>query len=68
MKRYDPSLSDFPEQARLQLQPVIPEPPRARGVHAAKVPGATDRLFAIREALLDEECAAHERQSNVAPN
>jgi len=52
MKRYDRSSSDFSEQT-LRLQPAIPEP-RSPAVHADKAPGAAERLFAIRGALLEQ--------------
>jgi len=67
MKRYDCSLADFPEHARLQLQPVISE--RERGlaprVVAGQLSGAPERLFAIRGALLDQEAAPPGRHATL---
>ena len=68
MKRYDPSLSEFPEQARLQLQHVVPEAPRGRRSHSEQSPTAAKRLFAIRGALLDEERDGCKRPPSLRRN
>jgi len=68
MKRYDPSLAEFSEQARLQLQPVVPEAGRSGDVRADRSTGAAERLFAIRDALLDAERARGEHASSPPLN
>jgi hypothetical protein len=66
MKRYDPPVSDFSEQTRLQLQHMVPEQQRAFGPPLAtgRSPNAAERLFAIR-ALLDQTADPRVQQANV---
>jgi hypothetical protein len=66
MKRYDRSLSDFSEHTQLRLQPVASE--QERGFGAPAVAGqlrASERLFAMRGALLDQEADPRVRHANV---
>ena len=58
MKRNDRSLCEYPEQPWLQLQQFTPELPRGRSAQPDKMPGAPDRLFAIRRVLLDQQSVA----------
>jgi len=64
MKRDNRLLPDFPEQTRLQLQHVVPEPQRAR-VHGEKAAVGAERLFAIRGALLEQAADPRVPHSNV---
>jgi hypothetical protein len=65
MKRHDRSLPDLSEEPRLQLQHVTPELRRGRGGAAYKAPGATERLVAIRSALLEQAADPRIEHPNV---
>lgn len=67
MKRYDPSLSDFSEHTQLRLQPVASEQERGFGPRAVagQLTRASERLLAMRGALLDQEADPHVRHATV---